>query len=115
MIYGINCENNGIVQMINFIRSFNFFWIELDSHELCELEQECFFCRIRSSCLRLRKERVKGPSTIKLCEYVSQLDKYYSVMDWNWYDDSENLSAFIENTLSLILKSEQVSQALVIK
>ena len=72
-IYGVNCEINEIIQLINFFRSFNFLWISTDSHWLCSVPQECFFCYMRSTCLRLRKEREKGPKMVQLNEFVNQL------------------------------------------
>ena len=109
-IFGINCEIKGIVQLINFFRSFNFLWISscLKSHWMCPLNQQCFFCYMRSSCLRLRKERSKGPRMIQLNEFANQLYQYNSILGWNWMENESDLPTFIENTLRLIHKRENL-------
>ena len=108
-IYGVNCEINEIIQLINFVRSFNFLWISTDSHWLCSLHQECFFCYMRSTCLRLRKEREKGPKMVQLNEFVNQLFQYESLLGWNWRESATDMAKFIENTIRLIHKRETIS------
>ena len=107
-IYGINCEISNIIHMINFIRSFNFLWITRDTHWMCHISQDCFFCSLRSSCLRLRQEREKGPKTLQLNEYVNQLHQYNSLLGYNWMDDSNSISSFVENTLTLVNTREEI-------
>ena len=105
-IYGIKCNIRAIVQLVNFLRSFNFLWISSSSHWLCTLSQSCFFCYIRSSCLRLRKERFKGPKMLQLNEFVNQLDQYVSFLGWDCLENSTDLPSFIDNTLRLIHRRE---------
>ena len=100
-IFGVNCEIRKISDLINFFRSFNFLWICMEQHTLCNIEQSCFFCNMRSSCLRLRQLREKGPRCLKLNEFICQLDKYVSILKWDWTSSNENLKTFIENTLKL--------------
>ena len=59
-IFAINCEEKEIVQLINFFRSFDSLWERVESHELCTPNQNCFFCHMRSSALRLNLERKKA-------------------------------------------------------
>ena len=108
-IYGINCEIREIVQLINFIRSFNFLWITPKSHWMCSQKQRCFFCYIRSSCLRLRKERKRGPKNIQLNEYANQLDQYMTILNWDCLENLSDFPIFIENTLRLIHTRENIS------
>ena len=63
-VYAVKCELNGIKKNVNSLRSFNFLWISTDYHELCSKDQNCFFCNMRSSCLRLRQMREKGPRSL---------------------------------------------------
>ena len=48
-IFSINCEITEIVHLINFLRSSNIMWILQTSHQLCSLNEACFFCSTRSS------------------------------------------------------------------
>ena len=106
-IFSINCEIDEIVHLINFLRSSNVMWILQTSHKLCSLDAACFFCCTRSSCLRLRKTRPKsGPKSLKINEYICQLDQYTSILQWNWRHNKTDLSKFIENTLILISRCE---------
>ena len=100
-IYAVNCESRELVDLINFVRSFNLLWVSTQEHLLCALDQSCFFCNIRSSCLRLRQERKKGPRSIKVNEFVCQLRQYGP--DWRLCAADTNI--FIEKTLSLIVSS----------
>ena len=68
-IFAINCENNDIV----FFRGFQFLWLFFDTHSLCAVEDSCFFCNIRSSILRVNETRVKGPLSLKIYEFISQV------------------------------------------
>ena len=61
---------------------------------------------MRSSCLKLRKPREKGPRSLKSYEYICQLDKYESVLGWSWKSSKVDPVKFIENTLKLLMKSE---------
>ena len=108
-IYGINCEISEITQLINLIRSFNFLWISQKTHLMCLKNPGCFFCYIRSSCLRLRKERSKGPKLLQLNEFANQLDQYLSTLNWDWKEHMSDLPDFIENTLRLISFKQDIS------
>ena len=108
-IFSVNCETNEIIQVVTFFRSFDFFWNILASHKLCSTkssDQKCFFCHMRSSCIRLRASRGRGPKGLKLVEFTSQLNQYQSFEDWNWRDNKADLPTFIENTLKLFTKYE---------
>ena len=111
-IYGVKCEIKEIIQLINFLRSFNFLWISTDSHWLCTINQACFFCYMRSSCLRLRATRGRGPKSLKLIEFTSQLNQYQSLLGWNWRESATDMVKFIENTMRLIHKREPISSYL---
>ena len=65
-VFGMSCEHKEIIQLMNFFRSFNFSWLFSEDHKLCWLDEECFFCNMRSMFLRLRQGRVKGPFLLKL-------------------------------------------------
>ena len=105
-IFSVNCHRKEIVQLLTFFRSFNSLWISLDKHALCNVDHSCFFCHMRSSCLKLRKPREKGPRGLKCYEYICQLDKYESELGWNWKSSNIDLAQFIENTLKLLMKNE---------
>ena len=105
-VYAINCELEEIKQIVNLLRSFNFLWLLTDFHELCSYDQHCFFCNMRSACLRLRQMREKGPRSIKLNEFISQLNQYDDVLHWNWRENLYDLPTFIENTIKLLTISE---------
>ena len=64
---------------------------------------------MRSSCLRLRRERVKGPKSIQLNEFANQLNQYDSVLNWNWKENGTDLASFIGSTLKLIQNRESIS------
>ena len=101
-VFGINCENEGIIQLISFVRSFNFLWIACRSHPLCFIGVACFFCNIRSSVLRLRQERNKGPFLLKLNEFICHIDQYESKSKFNFLENLYDIQACINNTLQLI-------------
>ena len=69
-IYAIKCEEKSIVDIINFFRSQNTLWIDTQKHFLCDSNQSCFFCNMRSSCLRIRQERVNGPKCLHVNEFT---------------------------------------------
>ena len=61
---------------------------------------------MRSSCLRLRATRGRGPKSLRLIEFTSQLNQYQSMLGWNWMENLTDLPKFIENTLKLLDKHE---------
>ena len=42
-IYAVNYSDKTVINIINFFRSINLFWISTQSHQLCSLDQNCFF------------------------------------------------------------------------
>ena len=106
-IYGVNCSVNSIIQLFNLMRSFNFLWITMDSHKLCDISQSCFFCNMRSSSLRLRQSREKGPKSLQINEFVCQLFQYSSNLGWDWELNANDMLSFIENTIQLLLRNEK--------
>ena len=64
---------------------------------------------MRSSCLRLRKERQAGPKQIQLNEFANQIDQYVSILGWNWKDNGSDMASFVQNTLRLLHKRESIS------
>ena len=66
----------------------------------------CFFCLMRSSCVRINSLRATGPKSLKIVEFVSQLLKYQVVLHWDWRKNKSDMTAFIENTLKLLKSSE---------
>ena len=38
-VFGVNCEFDIIVGLINFFRSFNFLWLRSDLHQLCNVKK----------------------------------------------------------------------------
>ena len=104
-VFGINCEEDAIIQIINFLRSFNFLWIALKCHSLCVIDESCFFCVIRSSSLRLRQERKRGPFLIKLNEFICNIDQYQSVLKFDFMQNLYDVVTCIEKTLQLIQQS----------
>ena len=101
-IFGVKCEARVIVDLVNFFRSFNFLWICMKDHLLCRLEQACFFCHMRSSCLRIRQERKKGPRSLKISEFTTQLNQYG--IDWRLI--AVDMNDFISTTIELLIKSD---------
>ena len=104
-IFSANCASNEVIQLLTFFRSFDFVWENIDWHNLCKFsssEESCFFCHIRSSGLRLNGERGRGPKSLKINEFVSQLGKYKSFLGWDWSVNANNLPVFIRNTFSLL-------------
>ena len=108
-IFSINCASNDVIQLITFFRSFDFVWEITNWHKLCNSkssEESCFFCHVRSSCLRLNGKRGRGPKGLKINEFASQLDKYKSFLGWDWIVHSSDIPAFIRNTISMLKISE---------
>ena len=65
-VFAINCEIEEISYLVNFFRNCDFLWESMLSHCICNNDQKqpeknCFFCHMRSTYLRLNKERTKGP------------------------------------------------------
>ena len=101
-IFAINCEQAEVIGLVTFFRSFNNLWLNSEFHVLCHVEESCFFCHIRSSILRLRQERTKGPFAIKLNEFVSQIGLYEERMNFDIMHSLQNLESCIKNTFHLI-------------
>ena len=106
--FSVNCESEEVVALITFFRSFEHLW-NFPPHDLCVYEKNddnCFFCLIRSSCVRINSLRATGPKSLKIVEFASQLTKYQVVLDWDWRKNKSDMTAFIENTLKLLKSSE---------
>ena len=67
-IFSVNCEIEEIIEVITFFRSYNFIWKALTCHQLCTTD--CFFCNMRSTCLRLNAQRGRGPKSLKIMEFI---------------------------------------------
>ena len=109
-VLAINCEIDEISRLVNFFRSCNFLWSSMFDHCLCkfdpkQLENNCFYCHMRSLCLRLSTVRSKGPRSIKLVEFTSQLYQYQNY-GWDWRSNRDDLVHFIGNTLRVLGKQE---------
>jgi hypothetical protein len=109
-VLAINCEIDEITCLVNFFRSCNFLWSSMFDHCLCKFDvkqpdNNCFFCHMRSSCLRLNAGRSKGPRSIKLVEFTSQLFQYKNY-GWDWRSNRADLVHFIGNTLRVLGKQE---------
>ena len=104
-LFSINCEEINIVHMLNFFRSFDLLWKQCRKHELCDPKENCFYCHMRSSSLRLNMGRKKGPKGMKMNEFVSQLNQYEVKLSINWRNLLLNLPEFCQYTLSLLRSS----------
>ena len=110
-LYSMNCENKLLVTWLNFFRGLNVLW-ESPSHSLCQLIPQnleicpCFFCMMRSSCLRLKKRGQKGPKSLKTYEVLSQLGQF-EIFGLSWKNLVEDMPTFIKQTLSLLCNSNQ--------
>ena len=109
-VYAVNCVIDEICIVSNFLRSCSFLWTLSSSHERCEYnskhrEWNCFFCNVRSSCIRLHTERTKGPKSLKLYEFTFQLFQYEK-LSWNWELQKHDIASFIANTLKLLRREE---------
>ena len=101
-IFAVNCEVKEILHLINFLRSFNNIWLLSKDHPICDLDKNCLFCSIRSSCVRIRKERTSGPKSLKVSEFTNQLFQ----LGEDWRAHSRNLKNFIRLTVNLLIKSD---------
>ena len=109
-IFSINCEIDEVTHLVNFLRNCDFLWKSMKSHDLCIFNQNdhsgnCFFCNMRSSCLKLNVPRSKGPKGLKLFEFTSQFSQY-DKLGWNWRENCQDLVSFLGNTLRLLRRSE---------
>ena len=99
-----------IIQVLTFFRGFDFIWKSLPCHKMCSqksLDENCFYCHMRSSMIRLSASRGRGPKSLKLIEFTSQLKQYQSLLGWNWRENMVDLPSFVENTLKLLCKHER--------
>ena len=101
-IFTIKCESIELIQMMNFLRSFDLLWELNDAHNLCSFKENCFFCHMRSSFLRLTEERTMGPKGKKLNEIVSQLGQYEQKLYIHWRSLLTNVPLLVENTMKLL-------------
>ena len=108
-IFGIQCEHREIIQLMNFFRSFNVSWLSSVDHTLCWLDEECFFCNLRSMFLRLRQERIKGPYLLKLNEFICSISKYEEVLDYTLMNNLVEIEQNIEHTFKLIFQYRKSS------
>ena len=111
-VYAVNCEIEEISTILNFVRSLDFIWIISSSHELCDFnskhkELNCYFCHLRSSCLRLGAERKKGPKSIKVYEFVYQLWQYEK-LSWDWSTQKKRHSKLHLKFIEIIEKSRRL-------
>ena len=109
-LFSVKCETKEIIQILTFFRSFDFIWSSLACHKMCSSKSSgnnCFYCHMRSSCTRLNASRGRGPRSLKLIEFTSQLTQYQSLLGWNWMENLANLPRFVENTLILLKKHER--------
>ena len=108
-IYSVNCEHRELITWINFLRSIRCIWRKAD-HLMCAFGlakniSPCFFCLIRSSCLRLSNRGQKGPKSLKPYEALSQLDQFERNGGDQWKNISKDMPTFIEETLKLLCLS----------
>ena len=68
-------------------------------------ELNCFFCNVRSSCLRISAERKKGPKSLKVFEFVFQMFRFEK-LGWDWRSKKHEVEMFIANTLKLLRREE---------
>ena len=106
-VFAIKCELKEIINLVSFFRSMNVLWISSREHLLCKLDEKCFLCNMRSSCLRIRQERKTGPKSLKLNEFTCQLDQYGS----QWRLLICDMNEFIKATVNLLLKSDPSMQS----
>ena len=108
-LFSVNCDMNEIAQVLTFFRGLDFIWDSNSCHKICllkPLSENCFFCHMRSSCLRLCTSRGRGPKSWKTIEFICQLPQYQSQLGWNWQENFADLPTFVENTLKLLDKQE---------
>ena len=116
-LFSINSEVKEIICLINFFRNCDFLWNSMSSHSLCEFNQKelgnnCFFCHMRSSCIRLNFPRSKGIKSLKLVEFTSQMPQY-EAQGMDWKANCKDIKGFIANTLRLLKWSENKVSSLV--
>ena len=107
--FSVNCKVEELIVLINFFRCFENLWNSSIQHALCIFDKDksnCFFCLMRSTCLRINTPRLTGPKSLKIVEFVSQLSKYEEAFNWDWIDDVSDMTALIENTIKLLISSE---------
>jgi hypothetical protein len=56
--------------------------------------------------VRLNASRGRGPKSLKLIEFTSQLTQYRTLLGWNWMENMKDLPTFVINTLKLLNKYE---------
>ena len=108
-LFSVKCEVKDIIQILTFFRGLNFIWKSLPCHKMCSQkssDENCFYCHMRSSMIRLSASRGRGPKSLKLIEFTSQLKQYQSLLGWNWRENMADLPSFVENTLKLLCKHE---------
>ena len=74
--FSVNCKVEELIVLINFFRCFENLWNSAIQHALCIFDKDksnCFFCLMRSTCLRINTPRTTGPKSLKIVEFVSQL------------------------------------------
>ena len=45
-LFAVNCEEAGIIQLMNFFRGFNLLWEKVPKHKICNFNQNCFYCHM---------------------------------------------------------------------
>ena len=105
-LFAVNCEETGIIQLMNFFRGFDILWENVSKHKICNFNQNCFYCHMRSSSLRLNVERKKGPKGLKMNEFVSQLDQYEKRFNIKWRNMLLDFPTLCQSTLNLIHDAE---------
>ena len=106
-LFSVNCKQNEITQLMNFFRSFHLILKKSRNHFLCDYDskcniRQCFLCLMRSSFLGLSKQRTKGPRSIKVTEFTSQLNKYEINPGEEWTNHLGDLIKFTQTTLELL-------------
>ena len=112
-IFSVHCEIKDVIPVLTFFRGLSFVWKSLTSHKMCQTKTvNCFFCHMRSSCLRLSAPRGYGPKSLKAVEFSSLLNQYQSILGWNWSENVSDIPTFIEKTLELLNKHESKTASL---
>ena len=109
--FSVNCEIEELIALVTFFRSFENLWNCSTQHDICDYIRNganCFFCLMRSGCVRINSPRATGPKSLKMVEFVSQLSKFQEVLQWDWRVDKNDMAAFIENTIKLLILSEKL-------
>ena len=106
-LYTINYEDQKICTWINFFRGFDFIWKTVNNHSMCNLRKlekgfkNCFYCVMRSACLRLSNRGNRGPKSLKPYEVISQIGQL-NVAEL----DNVSVVKLIENSISLLTQFE---------